>query len=108
MSHEDIQAHVKTYWMVFAGLLVLTVVTVAISRLDMGATMNIAVALLVAIVKGSLVACFFMHLLTEKQVVYITLAMTVLFFFVLLLGPMLSAYGDMPGQEASPFWSVAK
>jgi cytochrome c oxidase subunit 4 len=46
---------------VFAALLVLTVLTVAVTSIDLG-RMNVWVALLIAGVKGALVAEVFMHL----------------------------------------------
>lgn len=50
---------------IFVGLLVLTVFTVAVSRVDLGSA-NTVVAVLVATVKASLVATFFMHLRHDK------------------------------------------
>ena len=87
---EDIAKHVKIYISIFAVLMVLTVVTVAVSYLHLSIAAAIVVAMLIASVKGSLVACYFMHLLTEKKLIYWILAMTVAFFIVLLLAPMLS------------------
>ena len=55
----------KTYAAVLGALLVLTVITVYASYLDFGA-MNTVVALLIATLKGSLVALFFMHLRHDK------------------------------------------
>jgi caa(3)-type oxidase subunit IV len=49
--------------------------------------MAIAVALVIALVKGSLVAAYFMHLISERRLVYAVLALTVFFFGVLLWGP---------------------
>jgi len=42
---------------------------------------------LVATVKGSLVACYFMHLISEKKLILWVLALTVAFFIVLMLVP---------------------
>ena len=47
-------------------------------------------ALIVAAIKGSLVACYFMHLISEKKVIYGVLVLTALFFFALLLLPVLT------------------
>lgn len=79
--------HVKTYIMVFIALAVLTGVTVLAAGLDFAVAMAIAVGLLIAIVKGSLVALFFMHLSHEKKLIYFSLLLTVIFFFALLLLP---------------------
>jgi cytochrome c oxidase subunit 4 len=86
----DIDKHVKVYISVFVALMVLTIVTVAISRLHLSVPIAVTVALLVAIVKGSLVACYFMHLVSEKKLIYAVLALTVAFFVVLLALPVLT------------------
>lgn len=83
----DIDRHVRVYLTVFVSLMVLTVVTVAVSYLDLPLPMAVAVALLVATVKGTLVACYFMHLVSEKKLIYAVLALTAVFFLVLLALP---------------------
>ena len=65
----DIDKHVRVYIIVFVALMALTLITVAISYLHLPTPMAIAVALLVATVKGSLVACYFMHLISEKKLI---------------------------------------
>ena len=40
--------------------------------------------------KGSLVACYFMHLISERKLILYVLALTVVFFFILLLLPMIT------------------
>ncbi len=89
-DHADIDKHVRTYIMVFVALMVLTVVTVAVSYLDLSTGPAVALALAVALVKGSLVACYFMHLISEKKLIYIVLIFTVVFFLAVLLGPVLT------------------
>ena len=54
----------------------------------------IALALFIATIKGSLVACFFMHLISEKKLIIWVLILTVAFFFVLLLVPMWTSMSD--------------
>jgi len=80
----DIDRHVRVYITVFAALMALTIITVAISYLHLPLPYAVTVALLVAIIKGSLVACYFMHLVSEKKLIYAVLALTVVFFAVLL------------------------
>jgi caa(3)-type oxidase subunit IV len=46
--------------------------------------------MLVAIIKGSLVACYFMHLISEKKLIYAVLGLTLAFFVVLLALPALT------------------
>lgn len=64
----QVHAHIspsRQYWAVFAGLIVLTVVTVGVSYVDLG-TGNTVVAVVVASLKAALVAAFFMHLRYDK------------------------------------------
>ena len=78
---------IKKYVMIGAALLVFTVITVAANRLHLAIPVAITVALLIAITKGSMVASVFMHLSHEKRWIYGALALTVLFFIVLLFVP---------------------
>jgi cytochrome c oxidase subunit 4 len=86
----DIDRHVRVYITVFVALMVLTVVTVAVSYLHLPVAGAVTVALLVATIKGSLVACYFMHLISEKKLIYAVLLLTVVFFAVLLALPTLT------------------
>jgi len=87
-SAEDIKKHVKVYIMVFAALMVLTVVTVGVAYLALAVPLAITVALIIATVKGSLVASYFMHLVSEKSPIYWTLLVTAAFFLVLMFVPL--------------------
>ena len=89
-DHADIDKHVKVYITVFAALMVLTIVTVAISRLHLSTPIAVSVALLVAIVKGSLVACYFMHLISEKKLILVVLLITFSTFVGLLALPAIT------------------
>ncbi len=89
-SAADIDRHVRVYISVFVALMVLTVITVAVSYLDLATPMAVTVALLVALIKGGLVAGFFMHLVSEKKLIIAVLALTVAFFFVLLGLPVIT------------------
>lgn len=83
----EIDKHVRTYIMVFVSLLVLTMVTVAVSYLHLEVHEAVAVALLIASIKASLVALFFMHLISERQIILMILALTGAFAVVLLVLP---------------------
>ncbi len=85
---STIDKHVRHAYIVFGALLVLTVVTVGIYYLHLGPVAAIALALFVATVKGSLVMCYFMHLLDEKKLIIWVLALTAIFFLFLLLLPI--------------------
>jgi cytochrome c oxidase subunit IV len=88
-DHEvDIDKHVRIYITVFVALMVLTIITVAIARFHLPVPIAVTVALLVATVKGSLVACYFMHLISEKKLIYAVLAVTGAFFIALIALPL--------------------
>ena len=84
----DIDRHVRVYITVFVALMALTLITVAISYLHLPLPMAVTVALLVATVKGTLVACYFMHLISEKKLIYAVLGLTAVFFVALLALPV--------------------
>jgi cytochrome c oxidase subunit 4 len=86
----EIDRHVRVYITVFVTLMALTLITVAISYLHLSTPMAVTVALLVATVKGALVACYFMHLISEKKLIYAVLALTVVFFIALMALPILT------------------
>jgi cytochrome c oxidase subunit 4 len=86
----EIDRHVRVYISVFVALMVLTIITVAVSYLDLPLAGAVAVALLVATIKGALVACYFMHLISEKKLIYAVLVLTVVFFIALLALPVVT------------------
>jgi cytochrome c oxidase subunit 4 len=86
----EIDRHVRVYITVFVALMALTIITVAISYLHLRPAMAITVALFVAIVKGSLVACYFMHLISERKLIYVVLLITVAMFIPLLALPAIT------------------
>jgi cytochrome c oxidase subunit 4 len=93
---EHVRQHVRVYLMVFAALGVLTVVTVAISYLDLPTGFAITIAVIVASVKASLVAAYFMHLVSEEKVIYYLLLLCAAFFAALMFLPLLTETGNGP------------
>ena len=87
---HDIDRQVRIYVTVFVSLMALTIVTVAISRFHPPVAIAVGIAMLVATIKGSLVACYFMHLISEKKLIYAVLAVTAVFFVVLLAVPAIT------------------
>ena len=101
-SPDAIRKEMKKYLMVLGALAVLTVITVAIAQLHLPTHQAIALALVVATVKGSLVAAFFMHLLSERKLIYAVLVITVFFFGLMIWGPSLqhsNAEKSWPGYD---------
>ena len=95
---EEIRKEMRVYLTVFAGLGVLTALTVwACYGLKMPVHTAIMIALAIAVTKGFLVDGFFMHLLSERKIIYGVLILTVFFFAVLLWGPWHNNY-DMFGR----------
>ncbi|NJO12311.1 MAG: hypothetical protein HC872_01255 [Gammaproteobacteria bacterium] len=62
------------------SLLFLTIVTVAATKVDFGASINLAIAMLIAVIKATLVVLFFMHLKYDK-----------IFHSVIFIGAVLGA-----------------
>ena len=94
MNQEEVHHHIKLYIKVFLGLMFLTVITVLASYIEFDIVPNVKsgaifVGLLIASVKGYMVASEFMHLNNEKKMIYWILGITVLFFIVCLSIPVL-------------------
>jgi cytochrome c oxidase subunit IV len=84
-SIEDVRKHVRTYLIIGVALMCGTVLTVWASLINFGSReINIAIALFIACAKGFLVAGFFMHLISEKKMIYSVLVFTVFFFVALM------------------------
>ena len=91
-----VREHLRVYVMVFVALAVLTVVTVAISYLQVPTALAITVAMVVATVKASLVAGYFMHLLSEEKVILYLLVLCAAFLVFLFLLPLGTETGNGP------------
>jgi cytochrome c oxidase subunit 4 len=81
---EAIKKQLKSMIFVFIALLALTMVTVAASYLHLSHVMTIVVALFIATVKGSLVCLYFMHLISERALIYWVLLFCAVFFAVMM------------------------
>ncbi len=91
-----VREHLRVYVMVFVALAVLTVVTVAISYLHLPTALAISVAMVVATVKASLVAGYFMHLLSEEKVILYLLVLCAAFLVFLFGLPLGTETGNGP------------
>ncbi len=87
-STESVRKHVRIYVTVFVALMALTLITVTISTLHLAPVAAIVVALCIAALKASLVAAYFMHLMSEKKLIYAALTLTVVLFLVLMVLPV--------------------
>ena len=89
-DHGHIQEHIKVYLTVFGALGFLTLLTVAASYMDVSPMEAIFLALTIATIKASLVAGYFMHLITEKQTIIWILCLTFIFFLFCMFIPMIT------------------
>jgi cytochrome c oxidase subunit IV len=80
----------KIYFLVFAALIVLTVVTWLVAQVDLGWA-NDVVALTIAVVKALLVLLFFMHVRYSTRMTVLTAAAG-FFWLAILIGITLSDY----------------
>tara|TARA_B000000460_G_scaffold52500_1_gene34669 strand:+ start:191 stop:484 length:294 start_codon:yes stop_codon:yes gene_type:complete len=85
--------HIANYRKVFIFLLIGTTLTVWASYMDFNVQNSIAgaifVGLTIAFIKGYLVAANFMHLNSEKKMIYWILVLTIFFLALLLFIPLL-------------------
>ena len=86
VADQHVEKHIRQYLIVFVSLMVLTVATVLASRIRLGVTGGIILAMIIAGLKGTLVAGVFMHLFSDKKkLIYIVLIYTGIFLLVLFL-----------------------
>ena len=97
----EIRKSVRSYIQVFVMLMIFTVITVSASRFHLAVPAAITIALIIAAMKGSMVAAVFMHLSDEKKWIYGTLILTVAFFVVLMMLPILTI-SDTIGTPIHP------
>ena len=99
-SPEEVHQSVKKYLTVFAALILGTAITVGAYYIHLPTVaVTIAVALFIASVKAFLVAGFFMHLISEKKMIYGILAATVFFVIGLCFLTIWSMH-DLPPMQA--------
>jgi cytochrome c oxidase subunit 4 len=81
----------KTYYAVFAALMVLLALTVLVAYEDFGSPWNIVIALTIAVVKAVLVILYFMHVRYSSRLTWVFVCAG-FFWFLLLIGITLSDY----------------
>jgi cytochrome c oxidase subunit IV len=84
----EVKKTIRQYMMIGGALFAFTVITVLANRVHLAVPLAITVGLIIATIKGSMVAAVFMHLSNEKKWVYGSLILTVVFFAVLMLIPL--------------------
>ncbi len=103
---SEVKKSVRKYMLVGAALLVFTAITVAANQFHFGVPVAVTVALIIATMKGSMVASIFMHLSHEKKWIYGALMLTVLGFLILMTVPIFTVM-DTIGQHVPAIGSAA-
>jgi len=83
-------ASIRSYLLVFAALMVLTAVTVAVAFIDLG-VLNDIVALTIAVTKAILVVLIFMHVLHSSRMTKLSIVAGFL-WLAILIGLTLTDY----------------
>ena len=87
MSNNQEKHHhiipIQTYLKVFGALMFLTVLTVAVTYIDLG-SFNIVLAMLIAIIKSTLVLLFFMHLYYDNKTNLMFFLASILFMIIFI------------------------
>jgi caa(3)-type oxidase subunit IV len=82
---QDVKRHVRQHVTIAVGLAIGTLLTIWTSQTNFGNhALNVGMTLAVACVQAFMVAAFFMHLLSEKRMIYSFLIFTAVFFVVLM------------------------
>jgi cytochrome c oxidase subunit IV len=100
MSHPVVP--VKVYVSIFLALIVLTITTAAVSKIDLG-ELNFVVAMTIAVVKGTLVVLFFMHVRQASSMTKLFVAAG-FFWLAILLVFVLSDYLSRGWQPHGTWW----
>lgn len=87
-AHDEHRPDVAMYIKVFGALMLLTLITVAISKLHLPRAQAIGLGLFVATIKAGLVAALFMHLRGESKLIHKALYITVAAAAILVI-PMI-------------------
>ena len=109
---NDMNHHIKVYRNVFIALMVLTGLTVGASYIRFeemfpnALWVGLFVGLLIAFVKAYLVAANFMHLNSEREMIYWTLILTIAFLILLLFIPILWDLNNMSNHSPYLLWDI--
>jgi cytochrome c oxidase subunit 4 len=105
-SHGDSAGHVipvKTFAKILVALLVLTIITVAAAKVDMG-KWNIVGAMVIASIKASLVILVFMHGKYENKIIWTY----ILIPFILLAIMIGGVFTDDPFRDRIQHFKVVE
>ncbi len=113
-DHTPHVTPLPVYLKTFGALMVLTIITVAVSRIDLGTTVNLVIALAIATVKATIVGAMFMHLYADHKFHTVIFASSVVFLGIFIIftsfdlmerGKAESIERDRPQDSTKP-WAV--
>jgi cytochrome c oxidase subunit 4 len=78
------RSSLASYFAVFATLMILTIVTVWVSRINLG-TLNTTVAMAIAIIKATVVILWFMHVIHSPRLTWIVVIASFLWLAVMFV-----------------------
>jgi len=90
----------RTYIGVLFALVLLTVMTVAVSFADLTGLVHLLVGVSIGVVKASLVGLFFMHLIRSRPATW-AVVLVALFWFVVVLTAL--TFSDFATRPSIPF-----
>ena len=104
---EALPHHKVPYYWIFGVLVILTIVTVAVARHRFENEMvNLLLAMLVASVKASCVALYFMHLKFEGKLIYLILIVPLILCVILCCALIPDIAHALPFNRLTPYPGV--
>jgi cytochrome c oxidase subunit IV len=111
VTHVDPREHVESsqapaqhvtprrvYYLIFGVLMLLTTVTVVVAFLDLG-VLNTPIALIIAIIKATLVILYFMHVRYSTRLTWVVVIVSFLFVGILFV----LTFSDYVTRGLSPY-----
>ena len=93
-SVDHVHEQIRNYFIIFGTLLVFTAITVLLSKVELPIVLGVVLALIVAGIKGTLVAGIFMHMFSERIPVVNIVLISAAVFFLVMIGLILFGYFD--------------
>jgi cytochrome c oxidase subunit IV len=94
IAHQGPLFGPRTYFLIFLALIVLTMLTVALSFFELG-PWHLVAGMAIGVVKAVLVILFFMHVLHSSRLTWLVIAAG-FFWLVLLIGGTIADYLTRP------------
>jgi len=89
--HESHETPMSLYYTIYAILMVLLVLTVAVAYFDFGA-LSMPIAMTIAVVKAALVVVYFMHMRHTGKLMWIYTAVGVIWLICMIASIVIDGY----------------